>query len=299
MKIFVTGATGYIGTALSNKLVHSGHEVVGLTHSATKAPLLSAKGIKPILGDLNKPETYAHDLESSDVVIHTAFENGPQGPSADRTALKTIGAALKSAKKRRLLIYTSGVWVLGRQTGAPANEKTPLNPPSIVTWRPEHENIALKFSEGQTTVAVVRPGCVYGDKNGLYGMMIQSAIEKRMIRLVGNGLNCWANVYLEDLAELYHLIVKKMPPSGIYHATDGGVEPTRDIAQAFLDAEGGGKLEFESLEDARKNLGPFADALSIDQRVSSEKAKTELGWKPRFNSVAQNARLLIDQWKKV
>ncbi len=312
-KIFVTGAAGYIGAAISRKLVRSGHEVFGLTHSKAKAPLLLKEGIKPIFGDLNAPQTYARGLKACDVIIHAAFENGPKGPSTDRYALKTIGAALKSAKARRLFIYTSGVWILGRQLSKAADrasarkcrfricwkaadEKTPPHPLPNVAWRPEHETIALQFSGGPATALVVRPGCVYGGKGGLYGEMIQSAIERRMIRLVGEGMNRWANVHIDDLADLYLLIAEKALSGGIYHATDGSFEPVKKIAEAFLNAAGGGRLEHEPLEDARKILGPFADALALNQRVSSDKSKKEFGWKPKYNSVAANAKLLIQQW---
>lgn len=298
MKIFVTGAAGYIGSAVARALVRAGHEVTGLTHSPGKVRLIEELGAKAVVGDLKKPDSYRQTAEGCEALIHAAFEYSPQGTQADKTAVEALAAAAKSAKARRLMVYTSGVWVLGRQSGAPADERTPLNPLPIVAWRPAHEKLALEAAGGPVACAVVRPGCVYGGMGGLYGMMIQSAVEKHSIKLVGDGSNCWASVYLDDLAELYRLIVERMPQKAVYHATDDVAEPLREAAEALLDAAGGGSVESQSLDEARKALGPFAEALALDQRVSSEKAKRELGWKPAMVSPAKNAMHLLKQWKE-
>src|SRR5262249_14737423 len=153
--------------------------------------------------------------------------------------------------------------------GAPADEEAALNPIAAVAWRPSHERLALEAAVGPVSAFVVRPGVVYGEKGGLYGMMIQSAVEAHAVTVVDGGRDCWASVYLDDLAELYRLTVETRPPSGVYHATDGAAEPMRDLADALLDAAGGGTLEDVPLEAARKRFGPMADGWAIDQRVSS------------------------------
>ncbi len=296
MKIFITGATGYIGGAAAAALKKSGHEIVGLTHSSERAKALKAAGVEPVSGDIKKPAEWRAAVDTCDVLIHAAFEYGPQAVAADETALTTLIESARAAKSPRLLIYTSGVWVLGGQS-APATELTPLNPLPIVAWRPAHEQTALAAAGGEVSAVVVRPGCVYGGRRGLYADMIESAVEKKTIKLTGDGSNCWANVFIDDLGELYRLILEKRPEREIYHATDGTAETVHSIATALASAAGGAAVETTPLEEARKKLGPLADALALDQRVSSDKARKDLGWKPAMISIAKNASALVKQWR--
>jgi nucleoside-diphosphate-sugar epimerase len=251
-----------------------------------------------LVGDIKDPASYRPVADACDVLVHAAFEYTPQGPDADRAALRALMASAKAAKAPRLLIYTSGVWVLGPQKGQPADETAPLNPIPAVAWRPAHEALALEAAGGQVSAVVVRPGCVYGEKGGLYGMMIQSAIDAHKITVIDGGKNCWASVYLDDVAELYRLIVERRPEKALYHATDGTAEPMRELADALLDAAGGGALEDITLEAARWRFGPSADGWAIDQRVSSDKARSELGWKPLQPSLVKDPIKLLMQWKE-
>ncbi len=296
MRIFLTGATGYIGSAISWALLQRGHSVLGLTHSPEKTKLLADRGIQPVLGDLSKPSAYREAAESCEVLIHAAYEFGEHARAADRTALETLRDAARAARLPRLLVYTSGVWVLGRQSHAPADEDTKASPLKLVAWRPAHEQLALDASEGPVSAAVVRPGCVYGSRAGLYGKMIQGIFDDREIPLIGRGSNRWATVYLDDLADLYSLLVDAWPRRALYHATDGSSEALRTSAEALLDAAGGGSVKNVSLPEARKTLGDYADALAVDQLVSSRRARRELGWRPKLISVAANAENLLKQW---
>lgn len=298
MRIFLTGATGYIGSAVAWALLQRGHRVMGLTHSKEKAPHLSDRGIDPVVGDLMNPDDYRDAAESCEVIIHAAFEYGPSCEAADRIALEALCGAAQKARLPRLFIYTSGVWVLGRHGHAPADEDTPVSPLKIVGWRPEHERLALSAAAGALSTAVVRPGCVYGGRAGLYGNMIGSAFEHRTVRLIGSGNNRWASVYLDDLADLYSLTIDAWPREALYHATDGSAEPLRRAAEAILDAAGGGDIESVSLAEARAAMGDYADALAIDQVVSSRRARRELGWRPKLDSFSANAEALLRQWHR-
>lgn len=296
MRIFLTGATGYIGSAVAWALLQRGHRVLGLTHSKEKAPHLSDRGIEPVTGDLRRPADYREAAESCDVLIHAGFEYGGAAQETDRTAVDTLLAAARAAGRPRLFLYTSGVWVLGRRGDAPADEGTLPAPLKIVHWRPEHERLTLRAAGGQVSAAVLRPGCVYGGQAGLYGKMIESVYAGRKITLVGRGTNRWASVYLDDLADLYSLVVDAWPREALYHATDGSAEPLRRAAEAILDAAGGGTVESVSLAEARAAMGDYADALALDQVVSSRRARRELGWRPRLDSPSAHAELLLKQW---
>lgn len=297
MRIFLTGATGYIGSAVARGLRGDGHQVVGLTRDPGKTARLKAHGLIPAVGNLNEPGAWRSEADSCEALVHLGFEFGAKAADTERRAVAALLESAQSARSPRLIIYTSGVWVLGPAKGAPAEEGAPLDPPEIVRWRPAVEETVLSRAGNGLSVAVVRPGCVYGENGGLYGMMFQSLLTERTAKLVGGGANCWASVYLDDLVDLYRLILKHRPRRSVYHATDGVAEPVRKTAEAFAEAAGGGDVLDWPIAQARQRLGPLADALAMDQRVSSEKARRELGWQPKMTSAADHAADLLAQWE--
>lgn len=297
MRIFLTGATGYIGSALARRLDADGHEVVALTRDAGKSARLREHGATPVVGDFKSPASWRKEADACEALIHLGFESGPNAEAADRNAVAALLRSAKSARAPRYFIYTSGVWVLGPAEDAPVTEASSLAPPEIVRWRPSVEQAVLSAHDHGLSVAVVRPGCVYGGNGGLYGMMLQALITERKLKLVGGGKNSWASVYLDDLVDLYRLILEQRPNREIFHATDGSAEPIRKAAEAFAQAAGGADISDWPLAQARKQLGPLADALALDQRVSSEKARIELGWQPAMRSPAKHAASLLEQWQ--
>jgi len=286
MRVFITGATGYIGAAVCRALKARGHEVVGLTRGEAGARRLEALGARAARGDVKLPDSYRKEAQAADALIHAAFEYGSAAIEADRLALDTLIAAGKP------LIYTSGVWVLGPRSEAAADEDSPVSPLDVVAWRPAHEDEALRAG-----AVVLRPGCVYGGRGGLYGQMIQDAVDGKPVTLCGEGENRWASVDLDDLAALYALLIEKKARRAIYHATDGRAEPLRRGAQALARAAGGGEVRAVPLVELSKKLGPFAAALAVDQLVSSEKARRDLGWKANGAGVAARAVELVKAWK--
>jgi nucleoside-diphosphate-sugar epimerase len=297
MNVFLTGAGGYIGSAVARSLIEAGHSVLGLTHTARRAGSLADAGVQPIIGNLKDPSGWARHAAACDALVHCAFEMGPDAPATDRAAIEALLKAARSADAARLLVYTSGVWVLG-SSRTPLDESSPLRPLPIVAWRPSHEKLALDGAGGKLRTAVVRPGCVYGGKGGLFELLLKPLASQGAVRLIDGGANCWAVVHLDDLAELYLRLIEHGPETGVFHATDGSAEPLRDIAEAFLEAAGGGSLQPWPLDEAKVTLGPLADALALDQRVSSEKARRTLGWTPKYTSIIENADELFEDWKR-
>src|SRR5437762_8299974 len=208
MRIFLTGATGYIGAAVLDALVRAGHDVTALVRNNEKAKGVANRGGHPVIGDLADPESYRASAEAQDGYIHTAFDSrSGRGPSIDRAVLETILAAAKrprtagaTSPAKRFIVYTSGVWVLGR-TPEPAAENSPVNPIDLVSWRPEHERMVLDAGDALRAV-VVRPGVVYGGGNGMVGDLFKSA-SNGLVRVIGDGNNHWPLVYDRDLADLY------------------------------------------------------------------------------------------------
>src|SRR5438045_1458293 len=142
MRIFLTGATGYIGGAVLDALVRGGHEVTALVRDNHKAARITARGGHPVVGNLADPESFRAAADAQDGYIHTAYDSTSNGPAVDLAALHVIIAAARrrrtagSAVSSRFIIYTSGVWVLG-PASEPAAEDSPINPVSLVAWRPE------------------------------------------------------------------------------------------------------------------------------------------------------------------
>jgi len=303
MRIFLTGATGYIGAAVLDALVRGGHDVTALVRNSEKARGVAKRGAHPVIGDLSEPESYRASADGQDGYVHTAFDaRSGQGPAIDRMVLDALIAAARkprtagaSSPSPRFLIYTSGVWVLGRSP-EPATEDTPINPVGHVSWRPDHEQMVLDANSKQLRAIVVRPGVVYGGGNGIVGDLFKSAANG-LVRVVGDGNNHWPLVYDRDLADLYAKLAARDDASGVYYANDEGDERVNDIVDAikpYLPVKP--DVRHVPLEEASKKMGTYAEALALDQVVRSPRARA-IGWTPTLHSVAGNAARLLEEWR--
>ena len=283
MKVYLTGATGYIGTAVAEVLQKAGHEVTGLARTPEKARQLEARGIHAVLGDLLQPDTAATPARAADGVIHTANTNDANSAQADAAVVRAILKMLEGTNKP--FVYTSGVWVLGSTGDKIATEDTPVNPTPLVAHRAGIEQEVLHTRGRGVRAIVIRPAVVYGRGGSLPAMLAKSARETGAARYVGDGQNRWPFVALEDLAALYVLCIEKAPAGSLYYGAHGPSYRVVEVAEAAsIGAGAKGKTAAWPLAEARKTLGPFADALTLDQQVSGEKARRELGWSPRGKS---------------
>jgi nucleoside-diphosphate-sugar epimerase len=283
MKVYLTGATGYIGSAVAEALQKAGHSATGLARTPEKAKQLEARGIHPVLGDLLQPDSVAAPVRAADGVIHAANTNDANSAQADAAVVRAILKALEGTK--RPFVYTSGVWVLGSTGDNIATEETPVNPTPLVALRPGIEQEVLGAKDRGVRAVVIRPALVYGRGGSLPAMLSKSAQETGAARYVGDGQNRWPFVDLEDLAALYVLALEKAPAGSLYNAAHGPSYRVSEVAEAASTGAGAkGKTFAWPLAEARKALGPFADALVLDQQISGEKARKELGWSPRAKS---------------
>jgi nucleoside-diphosphate-sugar epimerase len=303
MRIFLTGATGYIGGAVLDALVRGGHVVTALVRDNEKAARVTARGARPVIGNLSEPESYRAAADAQDGYVHAAFDAASgKGPAIDALALETIIAAAKrprtagsTAPKSRFIIYTSGVWVLG-QTPEPATEDAPVNPISLVSWRPDLEELVLGAANDRLRTIVVRPGVVYGGGEGIVGEILKAA-SNGLVRVVGDGNNHWPLVYDRDLADLYVRLAGREDAAGVYHANDEGDERVNDIVEAIAPyVPVRPDVRHVPIEEARAKMGSYAEALSLDQVVRSPRAKA-IGWSPSLHSVAGNAARLLEEWR--
>ena len=294
MRVFLTGGTGYVGSAVLEALVRHGHHVDALVRNGEDAGRVQARGAHPILGDLLNGASWRNAAAAADGAIHAAVDYTARQRDVDAAAID--GLATLPPRAGRFLVYTSGIWVLGAAP-QPIDETAPVNPVELVSWRPAHELRVLATAAQGVRAIVVRPGIVYGGSRGIVGDQLRDAANS-LVRIVGGGDNHWPLVYDRDLGELYARLAGTADAAGVYHATDGGAETVNEIVAALADhAPTQPSIRHVPLPEARKKMGPYADALALDQIVHSPRARA-LGWAPTLHSVAGNAARLLEEWRE-
>jgi len=286
MQIFLTGATGYIGSAVADALAKAGYAVVGLARSDDQVRMLAARGLGAHRGDLRDPASLAEGARNADAVVHTALPAAPDAGQVDRAAVEAIIGAL--SQFNRPFIYTSGCWVLGNTGDRVADEDTPLDPTPLIAWRPAIEQIVLAAASRGVQGIVLRPAMVYGRGGGLVAAFVRSAREQGAARVIGNGENRWTFVHVDDLAGLYVRALQAAAAGTMLFAAHGPAVRVREVAEVASRAAGaGGQVVTVPIEEARQTMGPFADALALDQQISGERAKRVLGWRPQAPGVLE------------
>ena len=294
MRIFLTGGSGYIGSAVLDAFIKGGHQVEALVRDSEKAAMVQRRGATPVMGDLSDPASYAAAAAAADGVVLAAFEYSPRGVQVEAAALEAVLST--PPKPGKFVIYTSGVWVLG-PAPSPADETATVNPAEISAFRPAHERRVLEAEAAGWRPIVIRPGIVYGGARGIVGDLIKDA-SNSLIRVIGPGDNHWPLVYDRDVADLYLRTAVNVSASGIYHANDEGDETVNEIVAALSEhAKTEPSVRHVPLAEARQKLGPYADALALDQIVRSPRARA-LGWQPSLKSVAGNAARLFEEFRR-
>ena len=298
MRIFLTGATGYIGSAVLDALLRSGHEVTALVRDPEKAERVSRRNVQPLIGDMARPASYAAAAEGADGIVHAALASSKSKQKIDR---QVIDALLAAAGRRvasgrpASLVYTSAMWVLGDTQGR-ATEEAPVNPTPLVSWRPDHERLVLDGARSGIRTIVIRPGLVYGGGRGIIGDLLKDAANG-LVRVIGEGRNHWACVYDRDLADLYVRVAAMADASGVFHANDEADERVDDIVEAIArQAKMRPDVRHVPIGEARKKMGPYAEALALDQIVRSPRARA-LGWAPTLHSVAGSVARLLEEFR--
>lgn len=300
MRVFLTGGSGYIGSAVLDTLLRAGHQVDALVRNREKAADVQARGGHPVIGDLAQPNSWAAVAALADGSIHTAMDDSSRGQALDALALDTfLGASQRpgqASRAGRFFIYTSGVWVLG-PAPTPVDEAAPLNPIEKSAWRVPHEQRVLAAAGPELRTVVVRPGIVYGGSRGIVGDLFKAAANG-LVRVIGTGENHWPLVYDRDLGELYLMLTTSETASGVFHANDECDEQVNDLVAAIA-----GHVSIRPsvrkvpLPEARKKMGTYADALALDQIVRCPRARA-LGWTPSLHAVSRNAARLFEEWRR-
>lgn len=279
MRIFVTGATGFIGTALVPELIQAGHQVVGLTRSEAGAEALKSAGAQPLHGNIDDLDSLRKGAADSDGVIHLAFNHDfsrfQQNCEDDRKVIEAIGEVL--AGSARPFVVTSGTAIALNIDGQLSTEESPL-----ATWNPRgaSETAVRELTERGLNTTVVRLPQVHDTrKQGLVPYLLAVARQKGVSAYIGEGNNRWPAAHLTSVAELYRLAFEKAEPGAIYHAVDEEGVPMKAIAEAHAR---GLKIPAVSipLEQAQEHFGWLAHFAPHDMPSSSALTQKKLDWKP-------------------
>jgi len=261
--------------------------------------MLTALGATPHPGDLLDGASYSEAAARADAVVHAGFDYSA-GLDGDRVALDTLLAAAGGSRggpgPSRALVYTSGCWVAGDTGGRVRADDAPTDQPAeIVAWRVEQETKALAASSGERSVAVIRPGVVYGRGGGLTARMFATAQRDGAAGYIGDGTNHWSMIHVDDLARIYRAAIEQRT-DGVIQAVDGQPLAVAAVAAAASEAAGaGGETTSIALDAVREKMGPVADAMCLDQQLSAPAARS-LGWEPDHPSFSDAAPAAFEQW---
>ncbi len=291
MKIFCTGASGYIGGSVAAKLVAEGHDVSGLARSKIAAKMIEQIGATPIYGSLDDGNVLRSAAEQADMVVNCA--------NADhRGAVETMLEAMRGSGKK--FIHTSGSSLVGqRARGIICNDvfddDTPVVPSPARKARVALNTFILASAKRNIHSIVICPSLIYGLGLGVdpHSMqvpwLIDLARKEGIGKHIGPGTNIWSNVHISDLADLYSLAISKAPAGSFYYAENGEnsmLEMTESISYML---GYGRKANSMSMTDAEKEWGegPANDTMGSNSRVRANRARSELAWSPTAISLIQ------------
>jgi nucleoside-diphosphate-sugar epimerase len=281
MRVFVTGASGFVGSAVVAELLRAGHQVSGLARSSESAVALTAAGATPHLGSLEDLDSLRAGAAAADGVIHCAFihdfSNFQHSATVDRQAIETLGEAL--AGSDRPFVITSGTAAL--PPGQVSTERDVGDPAGHAGPRLRNEQKALAFAgRGVRSAAIRLPPSVHGEgDHGFVPALINIARSMGVAGYVGDGSNRWPAVHRLDAARLYQLAVESAPAGSILHGVGDEGIPTRDIAEVIGRHLG---LPVVSIapENAADHFGFLGGFFSLDVPASSALTRELLGWQP-------------------
>lgn len=280
MRVFVTGATGFVGSAIVPELIAAGHRVVGLARSDAAAAALLSAGAVAFRGSLEDPDSLRSAAEGSDGVIHCAFIHDfsrmESAGQTDLRAVQTLGSALEGSD--RPMVVTSGTALIA---GRLATEEDSSGADSPATHRVASEHATLSLASRGVRSSVLRlPPSVHGrGDHGFVPFLIDIARRKGVSAYVGNGSNRWATVHRLDAARLFRLALESAPAGSVLHAVGEEGVPTRDIAEV-IGRHLGVPVVSVSTEEAADHFGWLARFFALDVPASSVRTRARIQWEP-------------------
>ena len=289
MKIFMTGASGYVGGSVAVRLIAAGHAVRGLVRTAQKAEIVRRFGIEPVMGELDQRDRLVDEARRADAVVNAA-------DSDHRGAAEALVSALAGTGKS--LLHTSGTSIVGddargERSDAVFDEETPINPVPDKAARVAIDHLVIGAAADGVGSIVLCNSLIYGRGLGPHESSVQipalvrQARRSGVPRYIGSGLNIWSTVHIEDVADLYRLALERAAP-GTFMFVENGEASFRDIVGAIGKALGLGDAQPWRFEDAVAEWGfqRAAYSLGSNSRVRARRARA-LGWSPRHASVLE------------
>ncbi|MEO3807785.1 NAD-dependent epimerase/dehydratase family protein [Sphaerisporangium sp. B11E5] len=277
MRIFITGASGYLGGVVTEHLIRAGHEVVALTRSPRARERAEALGAKPMHGGLRDLGVLRAGAAAADAVVHTAVDYGdPDMGEIEHDAVRSL---LDGTNEGSAFLYTSTGLVYPDTQGVTVDEDHPVAPEtSPQPYKILGERQVL--DAGHVAGTVIRASLIYGRAgSGLLQGMLASARQQGAVTYVGDGANAWSSVHVDDLAALYVAVLARRDPGAVVNAAAAEPTPMRSIAAAVARTAGVGVVSI-SLDQAIEALGPFAAVLTRSTPLDASRARRLYGWTP-------------------
>jgi len=291
MKIFVTGASGYIGGSVAAMLLAAGHQVNGLARSDETAAALTKFGMTPVRGTLDDSEVLAEAARDADVTVNAAN-------AGHRAAVEAMLLGLAGTGKT--FLHTGGSSIVGTRARGELvatvfDEDTPFTPSPQRAPRVEIDKLVRRAADGGVRSVVIAPSLIYGRGRGIHvhsiqvPWLIRVAKKFGIAKYIGPGENRWANVHIDDLTALYLLAVERAPAGAFYFA-ENGENSMREVCEAISRMLGyGGRTQSMTMEEAAAEWGegPANDTMGSNSRVRARRARAELNWQPKQRTLIE------------
>jgi nucleoside-diphosphate-sugar epimerase len=284
-KVFVFGATGFIGGNVAKKFSSEGYTVFGLTRSEEKAKELRRNEIIPVIGKAQDQSVWEKYVLESDIIVEALADY------QDHTVPNKIGTFLSkisTENKNKIIIYTSGSWIYGSSTSV-VSESTPVNPPLMVSYKPSLEKLYLDSGS-----VVLRPSLVYGKSGSLTANWFKS-VNDGDVSLPGNAEIYYSFIHVDDLADAYIRVAQNpsISKGEIFNVSSYSAK-VEDVFKAIMKITGHKRgISYYEPQD------PFSQCLALSQQLSSQKIKIRLGWNPKKPTIIEGIAIYYSAWQSI
>jgi nucleoside-diphosphate-sugar epimerase len=280
LRVLVLGGTGSIGSAVLTELLAAGHDVLALARSENSAALMEACGAKILRGDIRNPAGWVPSIPEIDAVIHAATDFSDEMDVVDRQLLDSLLPMLGAMPRRVRLVYTGGCWLYGQTGERVATETTPFDPLPAFAWSvPTIERV---LAAPEVDALIIHPAMVYTHDGGVFSSFVEDARAGGPITIVDGEHVHWPLVHADDLAVLYRLVLERGAAGASYNGAAVAGLPVGSIVRAIARRFGltAAELRIVSANAAAVEHGEWARGYGLDQRMSGDRPRSELGWLP-------------------